>query len=138
MLHNLQCALAKTNQVNVSGTLVLLGEFATSFFSALMGVIGSAKLLQALARDHLIPGLSLFGQGTKSRDEPTYAIIITYAIAQISMLSDINALASFGKYIRITKREIYLTQFSHDDLPDDIPCHQFGMFPAQDRLGSKF
>jgi hypothetical protein len=35
----------------------------------LMGVIGSAKLLQALSRDHLIPGLSLFGQGTKKSDE---------------------------------------------------------------------
>ena len=138
MPYDLQFPLAKANQVNVSGTLILLGEFATSFFSALMGVIGSAKLLQALARDHLIPGLSLFGQGTKSRDEPTYAIIITYAIAQISMLSDINALASFGKYICITKNEIDLIQISHNDLPHDFPCHQFGMFLAQDRLGSKF
>ena len=81
--------------VNISGVLILLGEFATSFFSALMGVIGSAKLLQALARDNLLPGVSLFGQGTKTNDEPTYAILITYVIAQISMLSNINQLASF-------------------------------------------
>ncbi|MCJ1385248.1 hypothetical protein MMC17_008369 [Xylographa soralifera] len=81
--------------VNLSGVLILLGEFATSFFSALMGVIGSAKLLQALARDNLLPGISCFGQGTKTNDEPTHAILITYAIAQISMLSSINQLASF-------------------------------------------
>lgn len=81
--------------VNVSGVLILLGEFATSFFSALMGVIGSAKLLQALARDNLLPGFSVFGQGTQINDEPTYAILITYAIAQAAMLSDINQLASF-------------------------------------------
>ncbi|KAF1987699.1 hypothetical protein K402DRAFT_308127, partial [Aulographum hederae CBS 113979] len=81
--------------VNVSGIVVLLGEFATSFFSALMGVIGSAKLLQALARDNLIPGLSIFGQGTKGNDEPTYAIIISYAVAQLTMLADINQIASF-------------------------------------------
>ncbi|MCJ1395572.1 hypothetical protein MMC18_008458 [Xylographa bjoerkii] len=81
--------------VNFSGVLILLGEFATSFFSALMGVIGSAKLLQALARDKLLPGVSIFGQGTKANDEPTYAILITYAVAQISMLSNINQLASF-------------------------------------------
>lgn len=31
---------------NLSGVVILLGEFASSFFSALMGVIGSAKLLQ--------------------------------------------------------------------------------------------
>jgi potassium/chloride transporter 9 len=60
-----------------------------------MGVIGSAKLLQALARDHLIPGLSLFGQGTKKADEPVYAVCITYLIAQITMFADINQIASF-------------------------------------------
>ncbi|KAJ9668795.1 hypothetical protein H2201_001041 [Coniosporium apollinis] len=81
--------------VNVSGVVVLLGEMATSLFSVLMGVIGSAKLLQALARDDLIPGLSLFGQGTKNNDEPTYAIIITYILTQVTMLANINEIASF-------------------------------------------
>lgn len=60
-----------------------------------MGVIGSAKLLQALARDTLIPGLSMFGQGTKKSDEPTKAILLTFAVAQITMLFDINRIASF-------------------------------------------
>jgi potassium/chloride transporter 9 len=80
---------------NISGVVILLGEFATSSFSVLMGVIGSAKLLQALARDHLLPGLSVFGQGTTKSDDPTYAIIITYLLAQLTMLSDINQIASF-------------------------------------------
>lgn len=60
-----------------------------------MGVIGSAKLLQALARDNLLPGFSLFGQGTKINDEPLYAILFTYVVAQLTMLSDINQIASF-------------------------------------------
>ncbi|KAF2015847.1 hypothetical protein BU24DRAFT_422152 [Aaosphaeria arxii CBS 175.79] len=80
---------------NVSETIILLGEFATSAFSVLMGVIGSAKLLQALARDHLLPGLSIFAQGTAKSDDPTYAIFITYVLAQLTMLSDINRIASF-------------------------------------------
>ncbi|KAL5121882.1 hypothetical protein ACEQ8H_000097 [Pleosporales sp. CAS-2024a] len=80
---------------NVSGIVVLLGECATSLFSVLMGVIGSAKLLQALARDDLVPGLSLFGQGTEKADEPIYAVCITYIIAQITMFADINQIASF-------------------------------------------
>ncbi|KAH8731365.1 amino acid permease-domain-containing protein [Phaeosphaeriaceae sp. PMI808] len=80
---------------NLSGIVILLGEISTSLFSVLMGVIGSAKLLQALARDHLIPGLSLFGQGTKKSDEPIYAICITYAIAQVTMFANINQIASF-------------------------------------------
>ena len=60
-----------------------------------MGVIGSAKLLQALARDNLLPGFGIFGQGTKGNDEPSYAIIITYLVAQLTILSDINQIASF-------------------------------------------
>jgi potassium/chloride transporter 9 len=80
---------------NISGIVILLGEFATSAFSVLMGVIGSAKLLQALARDSLLPGLSIFGQGTQASDDPTYAIIVTYILAQLTMLSDINQIASF-------------------------------------------
>ncbi|KAE8829015.1 hypothetical protein PTNB73_05855 [Pyrenophora teres f. teres] len=80
---------------NISGVVVLAGEMATSLFSVLMGVIGSAKLLQALSRDHLIPGLSAFGQGTKKSDEPIYAIIVTFIIAQVTMFADINQIASF-------------------------------------------
>ncbi|PGH30544.1 solute carrier family 12 (potassium/chloride transporters), member 9 [[Emmonsia] crescens] len=80
---------------NSSGILILLGEFATSFFSSLMGVIGSAKLLQAIARDTLIPGLTVFGQGTTKHDEPTNAILFTFVVAQITMLFDINQIASF-------------------------------------------
>ncbi|RHZ50164.1 putative cation chloride cotransporter [Aspergillus thermomutatus] len=81
--------------VNVSGVVVLLGEFATSFFSSLMGVIGSAKLLQAIARDSLLPGLGIFGKGSKKSDDPVYAIILTFVFAQLTMLFDINQIASF-------------------------------------------
>lgn len=80
---------------NISGVLILAGELASTLFSTLMGVIGSAKLLQALARDKLLPGFTVFGQGTKKGDEPTYAILFTYIIAQITMLADINQIASF-------------------------------------------
>ncbi|CAD6503272.1 BgTH12-02939 [Blumeria graminis f. sp. triticale] len=80
---------------NVSGLIILAGELASALFSTLMGVIGSAKLLQALARDNLLPGSSIFKQGSPDKDEPTYAIILTYLISQIMMLCDLNQLASF-------------------------------------------
>ncbi|OAT05457.1 cation chloride cotransporter [Blastomyces gilchristii SLH14081] len=101
---SMACSITRTslyNDVNIiqdtnaSGILILLGEFATSFFSSLMGVIGSAKLLQAIARDTLIPGLTVFSQGTAKQDEPTNAIIFTFVVAQIAMLFDINQIASF-------------------------------------------
>ncbi|KAJ5207022.1 hypothetical protein N7491_002347 [Penicillium cf. griseofulvum] len=81
--------------VNASDSVILLGEFATSFFSALMGVIGSAKLLQAIARDSLLPGMGIFAQGAQKTDDPIYAIIATFVFAQVTMLFDINRIASF-------------------------------------------
>lgn len=60
-----------------------------------MGVIGSAKLLQAIARDNLLPGLDIFSQGTKKNDDPVYAIVVTFIFAQVTMLFDINRIASF-------------------------------------------
>ena len=60
-----------------------------------MGVIGSAKLLQAIAYDSLLPGLTVFGRGAKSNDEPVLAIIMTYVVAQLTMLFDINSIAAF-------------------------------------------
>lgn len=79
---------------NVSGILILAGEISTTFFSVLMGIIGPAKQLQAIARDKVIPGLSIFGQGTAKHDEPIYAIFCTFAVAQVVLLLDINRIAS--------------------------------------------
>ncbi|PQE12323.1 cation chloride cotransporter protein [Rutstroemia sp. NJR-2017a BVV2] len=82
-------------EVNMSGLLILAGEVCTSLFSVLMGIIGSAKLLQAIARDSLLPGFSVFAQGTKKADEPTFAIFFTFIITQLAMLGDLNQIASF-------------------------------------------
>ena len=61
-----------------------------------MGLIGAAKLLEAVSRDNIVPGLSIFNQGTeKSGREPVNAIIFTFLMAQITMLFDINQIASF-------------------------------------------
>lgn len=107
---------------NISGILVLAGEIASSFFSTLMGVIGSAKLLQALARDNLIPGLSIFGQGTKNADEPIYAIFFTYIVAQLTMLLNINQIASFT--VSLLACLLTLCFLSYHFLSSLTPSHQ--------------
>ncbi|KAF3346793.1 hypothetical protein VD0002_g2620 [Verticillium dahliae] len=89
--------LRNTNVIsltNLSAPLILAGECAVTFFSAVMGLIGAAKLMQALARDQLLPGLTVFGKGTKKADEPVVAIMLTYAIAQIAMLANLNQIAT--------------------------------------------
>lgn len=74
--------------------VILAGECAVTFFSALMGLIGAAKLLQALGRDKLISSLDIFGWGTKKGDEPVFAILLTYALAQFALLANLNQIAT--------------------------------------------
>lgn len=90
--------LANPNAIsltNLSQTVILAGECAVTFFSALMGLIGAAKLFQAFARDQLLPGLAVFGRGTKHGDDPIPAILLTYVIAQIALFADLNQIATF-------------------------------------------
>lgn len=89
--------LANNNVISITSLyapIILAGECTVTFFSALMGVIGSAKLFQALARDKLLPGLSVFGRGTRVGDEPIFAIFLTYAIAQVALFADLNQIAT--------------------------------------------
>ncbi|KAK4229845.1 amino acid permease-domain-containing protein [Podospora fimiseda] len=81
-------------ETNLYPPIIFAGEFATTFFSALMGLIGSAKLMQALARDKLFPALSVFGKGTKKADEPIRAIFLTYIAAQFAMFANLNQIAT--------------------------------------------
>ncbi|KIH88516.1 solute carrier family 12 (potassium/chloride transporters), member 9 [Sporothrix brasiliensis 5110] len=75
--------------------IILAGECAVTFFSALMGLIGASKLMQALGRDKLLPGLSVFAWGTEKHDEPLLALLVTYAIAQLALFANLNQIATF-------------------------------------------
>ncbi|PHH83412.1 hypothetical protein CDD82_1346 [Ophiocordyceps australis] len=89
--------LANTNVLsltNIYSPIILAGECAVTFFSALTGIIASAKLLQALARDNLIPGLSFFSKGTKRANIPIPAICLTYTMVQVALLADLNYIAT--------------------------------------------
>ena len=95
--------------------LVLAGECATTFFSALMGIVGAAKLLQALARDKLLPGFSVFGKGTKRGDDPVFAVLLTYAIAQLALFADLNQIAtliSMGYQVKCSVISVYRLQLT--------------------------
>ncbi|KXJ92869.1 amino acid permease [Microdochium bolleyi] len=89
--------LRNTNVIyvtNIWPPAILAGECAVTFFSALMGIMGAAKLLQALARDKLLPGLSVFSKGTKGTDDPIFAVLITFTIAQLALFAELNQIAT--------------------------------------------
>lgn len=79
---------------NVSFYIVLIGELSTSFFSALMGIFGAAKMLQAIAMDNLLKGMSPFAKETKYQN-PLQAIALSWALTQATLFFDINEIAVF-------------------------------------------
>lgn len=85
--------------VNLNGLIIILGEFSTSLFSVIMGIVGSASLLNAIADDRIIPGLSLFKLHKKTPGDAkraeVWAILATWFFAQIFLFADINQIATF-------------------------------------------
>lgn len=85
--------------VNLNGLIIILGEVSTSLFSVIMGVVGAASMLNAIADDKIIPGLTIFSKAKKSVSEKRraeiYSIIFTWFLAQVFLFADINQIATF-------------------------------------------
>lgn len=85
--------------VNLQGYIIIMGEFATSLFSIIMGIVGAASLLNAIASDRIIPGLSMFSTRKKSpkdQQKSKYkSILVTWVLAQVCLFADINQIAVF-------------------------------------------
>lgn len=79
---------------NLSQPIVFSGECAVTAYSALMGLKSSTGMFRALARDKLLPGLSFFEKGVGRRDIPVFSLLLTYAIAQVALLVELDGIAT--------------------------------------------
>lgn len=81
-------------EISWSGALITAGVFAATLSSALGSMMGSPRILQALARDNIFGWLRFFGQGAGKSSEPRRATVVTFAISQVCiLLGDLNAIA---------------------------------------------
>jgi amino acid transporter len=79
-------------RISLVPVLVLAGIWGATLSSALGGILGGPRIVQALARDKLAPGI--FGRGFGINNEPRIAIIFTFLIAQAAiMIGDLNTIA---------------------------------------------
>lgn len=68
------------------GGAILLGVWGATLSSALGSILGAPRVLQALARDKVLPSwLSFLGKGNGTEDEPRIGTIFTLAIALIAV-----------------------------------------------------
>lgn len=91
--------LAIIQTINLHAIVIVLGEVATSLFSVIMGIVGAATMLNAIANDNIVPGLGIFSVSHKSEAEvkkaQIYSVIFTWFLAQIFLFADINQIATF-------------------------------------------
>lgn len=72
--------------------LVFVGTLCTTFSSALSGLVGTARVLQAIALD--FPVLKWFAQTSGSDAEPRRAVVVSYLVSQCTLfLGTVNAIA---------------------------------------------
>jgi amino acid transporter len=77
------------------GDAILLGVWGATLSSAVGSIMGAPRVLQALARDGIVPGaLSWVGKGSGEDDTPRIGTIVTLAIALTAVwLGDLNLIA---------------------------------------------
>ncbi|KAJ1725037.1 hypothetical protein LPJ53_000763 [Coemansia erecta] len=83
-------------EINVLPLVVPLGAITTSVTSTLSGVLSSASVLQAIAKDDLFACLKWFKK-VDPQDNPLRAILATYLLSQLAFLmGDTNAVAPYA------------------------------------------
>lgn len=68
-------------KISYTGYLVYAGCFAATLSSAIASLVGAPRVLQALARDNLYPGLAFFGKGYGANDDPFRGYILVFFIS---------------------------------------------------------
>ena len=96
-LRNGSCMFGTVNDqqtmatISVSGFLIYGGCFAATLSSAIASLVGAPRVLQALAKDKLYPGLESFGKGSGKNNDPVRGYIFVFIIAIICILiGDLN------------------------------------------------
>ncbi|XP_056135207.1 solute carrier family 12 member 4 isoform X1 [Lampris incognitus] len=65
--------------------VIVIGSFFSTIGAGLQSLTGAPRLLQAIAKDNIIPFLRVFGHG-KANGEPTWALLLTGLIAELGIL----------------------------------------------------
>uniref|UniRef100_A0A665VG24 Solute carrier family 12 member 6 n=1 Tax=Echeneis naucrates TaxID=173247 RepID=A0A665VG24_ECHNA len=65
--------------------VIVIGSFFSTCGAGLQSLTGAPRLLQAIAKDNIIPFLRVFGHG-KANGEPTWALLLTALIAELGIL----------------------------------------------------
>lgn len=82
-------------KISLWGPSVLLGVWGATLSSAIGSILGAPRVMQALARDGILPRwLKFLGTGSGPEDEPRIATIVTLGLVLVAVaLGDLNLIA---------------------------------------------
>ncbi len=81
--------------------LVIAGIWGATLSSALGGILGGPRILQAVAKDRIIP--KILGRGHGKNNEPRNALIFTFILAELGILiGDLNIIAGIVSMFYLT------------------------------------
>ena len=81
--------------ISVTGYLIYGGCFAATLSSAIASLVGAPRVLQALAKDKLYPGIELFAKGYGANNDPVRGYLFVFCLALICILiGDLNVVSS--------------------------------------------
>ncbi|MBT8294937.1 MAG: amino acid permease, partial [Gramella sp.] len=82
-------------KISYWGDAILIGVWGATLSSAVGSILGAPRVLQALARDHVLPNwLSWLGIGAAKDDSPRYGTLFTMIIALVAVyLGNLNIIA---------------------------------------------
>ena len=84
--------------ISATGYLVYFGCFGATLSSALAGIEGAPRVLQAVGKDKIYPYISFFGKGHGPNDEPFraygFAFVVAFSCLMIAELNTIGYLTT--------------------------------------------
>jgi amino acid transporter len=82
-------------RIAVWGDAILIGVWGATLSSAIGSILGAPRILQALARDNILPRwMRPLGRGAGPNDEPRLGTFVSLGLALIAVaLGDLNAIA---------------------------------------------
>ena len=82
-------------RISVWGDAILLGVWGATLSSAVGSLLGAPRVLQALARDNVLPrSFSFMGRGSGADDEPRIGTAVTFGIVLVTVvLGNLDAIA---------------------------------------------
>ncbi|KAJ8380958.1 hypothetical protein SKAU_G00017360 [Synaphobranchus kaupii] len=82
------------NVVSGFGPLITAGVFSATLSSALASLVSAPKVFQALCKDNIYPGLSVFAKGYGKNNEPLRGYVLTFFIGlAFILIAELNIIA---------------------------------------------